>query len=245
MSGGLELVSPEGLRVDGRKCHELRRIICKKGIFVQADGSAYVEQGNTKIVASVYGPHESANKSKAQHDSVAVNFQFSMATFSTNERKKRPKGDRKSKDVSAILQKTFETAIMKELYPRSQIDIYVQASQSDGACIAACVNAATLALIDAGVPLKDYVCASASSFNQENFLADINYLEEGSNAAKLTLAILPRSGKVVLFQLDSRLHIDRLENLIETGKRACQDIFTVLEQVIDGDSHEQATTLVV
>jgi exosome complex component RRP41 len=31
---------------------------CKQGVFTQADGSALVEQGNTKVLAAVYGPRE-------------------------------------------------------------------------------------------------------------------------------------------------------------------------------------------
>lgn len=55
---GLELLSDQGFRIDGRKPTELRRIQCRLGVFSQADGSAYIEQGNTKVLAAVYGPHE-------------------------------------------------------------------------------------------------------------------------------------------------------------------------------------------
>lgn len=55
---GLELLSDQGFRIDGRKSNELRRIQCRLGVFSQADGSAYIEQGNTKVLAAVYGPHE-------------------------------------------------------------------------------------------------------------------------------------------------------------------------------------------
>jgi exosome complex component RRP41 len=47
-----------GLRIDGRKPNELRKIECEVGIFAGADGSASLSQGNTKILATVYGPHE-------------------------------------------------------------------------------------------------------------------------------------------------------------------------------------------
>ena len=47
-----------GLRLDGRRSHELRRIQCSMGVLTQADGSARLEQGNTKILATVYGPHD-------------------------------------------------------------------------------------------------------------------------------------------------------------------------------------------
>ena len=46
------------MRVDGRRANELRQIKAKVGVFDHADGSAYFEQGNTKIMASVFGPHE-------------------------------------------------------------------------------------------------------------------------------------------------------------------------------------------
>ena len=55
---GYELLSDQGLRSDGRRAGELRRIRCRQGVFGQADGSAYLEQGNTKVLAAVYGPHE-------------------------------------------------------------------------------------------------------------------------------------------------------------------------------------------
>eukprot|EP00061_Rhincodon_typus_P003143 g19396.t1 len=57
-----------------------------------------------------------------------VNCQYSMATFSTGERKRRPHGDRKSSEMTLHLKQTFEAAILTQLYPRSQIDIYVQPS---------------------------------------------------------------------------------------------------------------------
>ena len=52
-----------------------------------------------------------------------------MAVFSTGERKKRPRGDRKSQEMSIHLRQTFEAAIKTELYPRSQIDIFVEVLQ--------------------------------------------------------------------------------------------------------------------
>jgi len=47
-----------GLRVDGRRALELRQIRMRMGVFGQADGSAYIEHGNTKVLAAVYGPRQ-------------------------------------------------------------------------------------------------------------------------------------------------------------------------------------------
>lgn len=50
--------SQGGLRVDGRRALELRQIRMRMGVFGQADGSAYIEHGNTKVLATVYGPRQ-------------------------------------------------------------------------------------------------------------------------------------------------------------------------------------------
>lgn len=46
------------------------------------------------------------------------------------ERKTRPRGDRKSIEMTLHLQQTFEAAIMTQLYPKSQIDIFVEVRES-------------------------------------------------------------------------------------------------------------------
>lgn len=59
-----------GLRIDGRRPNELRKIQCEIGVFAQADGSAVLSQGNTKVIATVYGPHEVKLTSKLDSNSV-------------------------------------------------------------------------------------------------------------------------------------------------------------------------------
>lgn len=77
----MELLSDQNYRIDGRKPSELRRIRCKLGVFQQADGSAYIEQGNTKVLAAVYGPHEPSPDSKAQTLQVEILLFFNYHIF--------------------------------------------------------------------------------------------------------------------------------------------------------------------
>uniref|UniRef100_A0A914RH88 Uncharacterized protein n=1 Tax=Parascaris equorum TaxID=6256 RepID=A0A914RH88_PAREQ len=89
----MNIISEHGFRIDGRKPHQI--------LYTQADGSAYLEQGNTKVYSLI-------------EDRCVVNCQYSMATFSTNERKVTDK----------LL--SFETAILVENYPHAQIDIFCE-----------------------------------------------------------------------------------------------------------------------
>lgn len=230
---GMELLSDQGFRIDGRKTNELRRIRFKKGVFRQADGSAYLEQGNTKVLAAVYGPHEiRGSKSKALHDRLLINCQYSMATFSTQDRKRRPRGDRKSQEMTSHLKQTFDAVVLTELYPKTQLDIYVEVLQSDGGNYCASVNAATLALMDAGLPMKDYVIACAGSFTRETPIVDINNMEESSAGAEVIMAILPRCEQIVFLEMNSRLHEDHLSSVMDHVMAGCKDIFNVLNQQV-------------
>ncbi|KAM7075236.1 exosome complex component RRP41 [Molossus nigricans] len=230
---GLELLSDQGYRVDGRRAGELRKIQARMGVFSQADGSAYIEQGNTKALAVVYGPHEiRGSRSRALPDRALVNCQHSSATFSTGERKRRPHGDRKSCEMGLQLRQTFEAAILTQLHPRSQIDIYVQVLQADGGTYAACVNAATLAVLDAGIPMRDFVCACSAGFVDGTALADLSHVEEAAGGPQLALALLPASGQIALLEMDARLHEDHLEQVLEAAAQAARDVHTLLDRVV-------------
>ncbi|KDR24253.1 Exosome complex exonuclease RRP41, partial [Zootermopsis nevadensis] len=231
---GMHLLSDQGLRLDGRRANELRQIRCKLGVFSQPDGSAYLEQGNTKVLAAVYGPHEiRGSRTKSLHDKALVNCQYSMATFSTGERKRRPRGDRKSQEMSMHLRQALQAAIRVEVYPRSQIDIFVEVLQADGGNYCACVNAATLAIMDAGIPMKEYMVACTASLgNGDVPLVDISHLEENSGGPNLTVAALPLSGQVALMEMSQRFHLDHLPKVVECALQGCRDIHQILDQAV-------------
>ncbi|CAH0714985.1 unnamed protein product, partial [Brenthis ino] len=232
---GPDLLSSQGLRLDGRRPNELRRIRCKLGVFTQPDGSAYLEQGNTKVLAAVYGPHQ-ASKSKMSKEAVVVNCQYSMATFSTGERKNRPRGDRKSQEMSLHLRQALTAAIKTELYPRSQIDIYIEVLQADGGAYCASVNCATLALIDAGIPLRAYVCACTASMAWKSGvpapLLDVGHVEEAAGGVVLTVASLPSTGSIALMEMSHRLHSDYFEEVLSRAMQGCRDIEVILDRAV-------------
>ncbi|CAH0390001.1 unnamed protein product [Bemisia tabaci] len=230
----MDLISDQGLRVDGRRAGELRRIRCKLGVYDQPDGSAYLEQGHTKVLAAVYGPHQiRGSRTKALQDSVVINCQYSMATFSTGERKKRPRGDRRSTEMTMLLKQAVSAVIKAELYPRSQIDVFLEVLQADGGNYCACVNAATLALIDAGIPLREYVVAcTASLANGKVPLVDISHLEETMGGPNLTVAALPLSGQIAVMEMSQRFHIDHLEEVTQLALQGCRDIYKILDKAV-------------
>lgn len=155
-----------------------------------------------------------------------------MATFSTLERKRRPRGDKKSQEMTLHIQQTFEATILTQLYPRSQIDIFVEVLQSDGGTLSVCVNAATLALIDAGIALKDYVCSCSVGFVEGVPLVDISHLEESMRGPELTVAVLPKSQQIVLLEMTSRVHVDNLEKMMDAAIKGCIDVHAIFDSQV-------------
>ncbi|CAG8764875.1 20387_t:CDS:2, partial [Racocetra persica] len=226
-----------GLRQDGRRANELRKIKCKPSVLSQADGSAYIEQGNTKCLAAVYGPRETRQKAQIIHNKANINVEIGLAPFSMpQERRKRSKSDRRLLEIASAVKQTFEPVIMTSLFARSQIDIYLQILQFDGGTIQICINAATLALIDAGIPMQEYVCALSPGETRKSkygtIFDNLNNAEEMADTPELTVALLPKSGKFTLLQMDSRLHVDKLEPVMNLAALGCKDIYKTLDETV-------------
>lgn len=186
---GGDFISVAGLRVDGRRSEEVRRIRTRFALFQRVDGSAYYEQGNTKVIAVVYGPREltsmttaaaggnvgsvgtgSGNAASNTQPRAVINCEYTQAPFATSERRTQRMGDRKKMENALAIKQVFEACIQTHLYPRSQIDIFIQVLHADGSEMAASINAITLALIDAGIGLNDFVVACSAGYLQQALL---------------------------------------------------------------------------
>ena len=90
-----------------------------------------------------------------------------------------PADDRRIQEINLALRQTFEEAVQTQLYPRSQIDISVLVLEQDGGTVElgvvvmvgvlqTAINAVTLALVDAGIPMNDYICATSTGLVDDN-----------------------------------------------------------------------------
>lgn len=118
-----------------------------------------------------------------------------------------------------------------------------QVLQSDGGNYCASVNAATLAVIDAGIAMRDYVCACAASFIEDTPVLDINYLEESSGSPELIVATLPKSDQIVFLEMNARVHEDHLSKVLDAAMKGCKDIYAILDRSVRDHVAEVAADL--
>lgn len=232
MGSRVEYVNISGLRIDGRRPKELRKITCQLGVHPSADGSAVVELGLTKVLATVSGPREALRRHETQHDQAIINCHYSIAPFAGSDRRKRRAGDRKLHEAATSIKQCFESIILTRLYPRSEIEIRVLVIQSDGSALPAAVNAVTLALIDAGIGMKDFLAAASVLHIQRHTLLDPTYTESSSGGAELTVAVHARSGDVNMCLMDSKLPLDSLQPVLEAASTGAQHVYQVLKAAV-------------
>ncbi|KAK9459378.1 ribosomal protein S5 domain 2-type protein [Lipomyces oligophaga] len=232
----LEIYSPEGLRADGRRWNEARHVRC--GINTHpstTDGSSIIEQGNTKVICNVIGPAEPVRgvgqNVTVSAEQATISVKATIAPFSTIERRKRSQNDSRIMEMCVTIQHIFDEAVMRHLAPRSQIEISLYILEQDGGVLQACVNATTLALIDAGIPMYDYVCASTAGIYDKDVLLDLNRIEE-NDMPFLTMATLGESRKVLLLHLETRVQFDKLEPMMAAAMSGCHHLRTIMDQQI-------------
>lgn len=165
-----------------------------------------------------------------------------------------PTLDRRLIEQSHLLQTALSASILLHLYPKSKISVTVMVLADDGGRLEASINAATLALMDAGIPLKDMVCAcSAGRWNaggSDEIVVDLNRREiqaatgstGGGNAGGggtsdtiyLPVATMPQRGTVVLAQCESRLSggAEAFGEVLEVAMRGCEMVMEIMAAAV-------------
>lgn len=213
----------DGKRIDGRAFDELRPIKIEVGILKRADGSAYIEWGGNKILAAVYGPREAHPRHLQDPMKAVVNCRYNMAPFSVSERK-RPGPDRRSVEISKIISDVFENVIFTEQFPRTAVDVFIEVLQADAGTRCSGITAASVALADAGVPMKDLIPACAAGKISGEVVVDLCKEEDNEGEADLPISIVPRTKDILLLQMDGHLSMDEFDKAINMGINACMQI---------------------
>lgn len=137
--------------------------------------------------------------------------------------------------ISHALAATLHTS----LYPHSSITFSLHVLSQDGGLLACLLNACTLAAVDAGIPMTDYVAACTAGSTSTHAagdegadpLLDLNHQEE-QELPGLTVATLGTSDKVVVLACESRVQVGRLEGMLAVGVDGCKQVRAILDSVV-------------
>jgi len=221
-----KLLREDGKRLDGRDKHELRPIKMEVGILENADGSAYLEWGNNKIYAAVYGPREVHPHHLAKPDRGILRVFYRMATFSVFDRK-RPAPGRREKEISVVIADCLKPVLFLELYPGTSFEVFINVMDADGGTRCACTTAAALALADAGIPMRSLVSSVAMGKIDGELITDLSGIEDKAGEADLPCAITWFNEEISLLQFDGSMDLKEFSESLTLAKEALTKIHEI------------------
>ncbi len=221
-------------RLDGRKFDETREIEAKVGVIKKAIGSAYFRMGKTAAYAAVYGPRELYPKFLQNPKAGILRCNYNMLPFSSSGERVRPGPSRRSREISMVTQKALQPVLDLSEYPNAVLDVFIELPQTDAGSRCAGICAASLALADAGVKMKDLVVAVAAGVIEGQVVVDMTYEEEAfeGEVADIPVGILPRTGEVTLLQMDGLASKEKILEAIELVKKVAPRIYEVQKKAL-------------
>jgi len=231
MESDIKLIDSKGKRLDGRKPDELRKIKIEAGVLHRAEGSCYLEWGGNKVIAAVYGPREAIPRHTQNPLRAIVNARYNMAAFSVEDRK-RPGPDRRSREISKVISEALEKVVLVEKFPRAAIDVNIEVLDAEAGTRCAGLTAAGVALANAGIPMTDIPVSCAAGKIEGQVVLDLGKEEDNYGSADLPIAISPRTGEILLLQMDGHLTIDEFNKALDLAIKGCHIVSDLQKKAI-------------
>lgn len=177
-------------RPDGRSPSQLRPLACSTSVLHRAHGSARWSQGDTIVLAAVYGPKAGTRKNEnPEKASIEVIWKPKTGQIGKPE-----------KEYEMILRRTLQSICLLTIHPNTTTSVILQVVNDDGALLPCAINAACAALVDAGIPLKHLAVAVCCALTvSRSVILDPNKLEEQKMQAfsylvfpNSTLSVVPK-----------------------------------------------------
>ncbi|KAL6054691.1 Exosome component 5 [Balamuthia mandrillaris] len=167
-------------RTGGRTRAQLRAPSMEHGLLNRADGSAKFSFDKTSILAAVFGPTEVSLRDEI----------LDRATIKVTYKPKNGVAGPAEKEIECLIRQTLEHVIIATLHPRTLINVVIQVLYDDGSALSAAINAAFLALLDAGIPLRSSLAAvsCATLATSGELLLDPDAAEEQAAASTCVFA---------------------------------------------------------
>lgn len=222
-------------RPDGRKNDELRAMSAKVGVIPNADGSAIFAFGNTIAIAAVYGPRQLHPQHMQNPARGVLRVNYDLLSFSVSDRKK-PGPSRRSQEISKVTEWALSPVVDLEEFPNTVIDVQIYIIQADAGTRTAGINAASMALAHAGIPMKNLVCSVAVGKQDKELIVDLTKeeedFEEGEGATDFAVAKIANTDEYTLLQLDGKIQPEVVKEILKLADKSCAEIYEYQKKIL-------------
>ncbi|XP_062328412.1 exosome complex component RRP46 isoform X1 [Osmerus eperlanus] len=197
-------------------CLMLREFGCEQSLLSRPDGSSSFVQGDSSVLAGVYGPAE-VKISKEIYDraTLEVVIRPKVGLPSVMERAREQ-----------CVRETCEASLLSTLHPRSSLTLVLQVVHDDGSLLSCFLNAACMALMDAGLPMSCLFCGVTCAIDTEGqIITDPTSAQEKESRALLTFAIDSTEHRVMMSSTKGSFSVHELQQCIAASQKTSEKIF--------------------
>ncbi len=230
-----------GKRIDGRDLDEIRPITCEVGVLPRAHGSAVFTRGETQaLVATTLGSREDAqiidDVSEEGYERFMLHYNF--LPFSTGEVKRMGPPGRREIGHGNLAKRAVEPMIPSEDEFPYAIRVVSDILESNGSSSMATVCGATLALMDAGVPIKKPVSGVAMGLisYDDSYLVLTDILGDEDHYGDMDFKVAGTRDGVTALQMDIKITgvtAEMLKDALAQAKKARLFILDKMLAVLD------------
>jgi polyribonucleotide nucleotidyltransferase len=235
------LIVERGIRVDGRKVNEIRPISIETSYLPRAHGSAIFTRGETQaLVAATLGTKADEQKIEALEGESYRHFMlhYNFPSFSVGEVRRFGSPSRRDIGHGALAERAVEAVMpAKEDFPYT-VRVVSDILESNGSSSMATVCGASLALMDAGVPLKSHVAGIAMGLVKEGdrfgILTDIMGTED--HYGDMDFKVAGTEKGVTALQMDikiSGVSVEIMRTALQNAREARMAVLAKMREVIE------------
>ncbi len=204
------MILEKRVRADGRGPADIRPITCEVGVLPRAHGSAVFTRGETQSLAVVtLGTTDDEQRIDALEGEYMRTFMlhYNFPPFSVGEARPLRSPGRREVGHGALAERALKSVIpTKDKFPYT-LRIVSEILESNGSSSMATVCGGTLALLDAGVPIKEPVAGIAMGLIKEGdqvlVLSDILGLED--HLGDMDFKVTGTKNGVTALQMDIKI----------------------------------------
>ncbi|XP_037314400.1 exosome complex component RRP46 [Pungitius pungitius] len=204
------------MEVCGSPTVTLREFGCEQSLLSRPDGSASFIQGDTSVLAAAYGPAE-VKVSKEIYDRATLDvlIQPKVGLPSVRERAQEQ-----------CVRETCEASLLLSLHPRSSLTLILQLIHDDGSILSCFLNAACMALMDAGLPMSCLFCGVTCAIDVDGqIITDPTAAQEKESRAVMTFAIDSKERRVMMSSTKGSFSVNELQQCVAVSQKASEKIF--------------------
>ena len=161
-------------------------------------------------------------------ETAILRVNYDLMSFSVDDRK-RPGPSRRSQEISKMIEHALMPVLDLKEFPNTVIDVQVYITQADAGTRTAGINAASMALAHAGIPMRSLICSVAIGKQDEELVVDLTKAEEdfegGEGPSDIPVAKIADTDQFTLLQLDGKIPPQRIKEALVLANKACNEVY--------------------